>query len=151
MQATWKILNQQYFFVCPWQLLKPAMSRKTPKCYEVFLLILRPRIRWNDGIKCAYFKGIRVFGLDKICWIYYTDQWRDLIYYMKQKRSTKSDQFLIWKNDYRLRCLELDWNTVSVLNKTVLHMPLSKGGSYWHSLFIPSYQNSQFYQGIFSY
>ena len=51
MQATWNILSRQYFFIWLWQLLKSAMSRKIPKFYEVFLLILRPRIRQTDGIK----------------------------------------------------------------------------------------------------
>jgi len=33
------------------------MSHKIPKCYKVFLLILRPRIRWTDGIK-MYMYGV---------------------------------------------------------------------------------------------
>lgn len=39
--------------------------RKIPTCYEVFRLILSPRIRWTDVNKMYIFlKGIRVFVLD---------------------------------------------------------------------------------------
>jgi len=77
MQATWNILIRQYFIIYPCRLSSAAQSRIIPKCYEEFLLILRPRIRWTDGIKMY---TIREYGWsDWIKCAEYITQIRDVI------------------------------------------------------------------------
>jgi len=78
-----------------------------------------------------------------MCWIYYTDQWRDLLCHMKYTLSTKSNQFLYSKKDYRLRCMELRPFWIGLI---VFKITPSKEGSYLHSPCIPCYQISLSYQ-----